>query len=86
MPLFTAIPELEPFIGLVGAIFLSTLGIFIPAAVQAVYQGGTGYGFMKWKLVKNVFLMCFSVLALLTGSYSSILGIIEIYSPKDHQS
>jgi proton-coupled amino acid transporter len=76
----TAVPDLEPFIGLTGAVFLSTLGIFMPAFLQMVYQCTSGFGYMKWKLIKNVILMVFSILAMVTGAFTSIREIIKLYT------
>jgi proton-coupled amino acid transporter len=77
---------LEPFIALVGAIFLSTLGIFVPAFVQMIYNGSeySDFGFLKWKLGKNGLLMCFAILALVTGAFTSIRDIVKIYTGEGH--
>lgn len=75
-----AIPNLEPFISLVGAVFFSLLGIFVPSFVETVYLWPDRLGFCKWKLIKNIFLGVFSILALIAGAVASINEIIEMYS------
>ncbi|KAH8254703.1 hypothetical protein KR032_011774 [Drosophila birchii] len=78
-----AIPNLEPFISLVGAVFFSLLGIFVPSFVETVYLWPDRLGWCKWKLIKNVFLGVFSILALIAGAVASINEIIDMYSDED---
>jgi len=78
-----AIPELEPFISLVGAIFFSLLGIFIPSFVETVYLFPDRLGRCKWILIKNIFLGILAIFALVAGSAASINEIIEMYT-KEH--
>ncbi|XP_017778548.1 PREDICTED: proton-coupled amino acid transporter-like protein pathetic [Nicrophorus vespilloides] len=73
------VPELDPIISLVGAICLSTLGILVPAFVETVLRWEGRLGLLKWVLIKNIFLMCFSLFALCAGTYYAILKIIELY-------
>lgn len=68
------VPNLEPFIGLVGSICFSTLGIFIPAVVDTVLSWDENLGRYKWRLFKNIFLAIFSMFALISGTYYSILA------------
>ncbi|ALC42096.1 CG8785 [Drosophila busckii] len=72
-----AIPNLEPFISLVGAVFFSLLGIFVPSFIETVYLWPDRLGWCKWKLVKNVLLSIFSILALIAGATASIGEIIS---------
>ncbi|XP_043802069.1 proton-coupled amino acid transporter-like protein pathetic [Apis laboriosa] len=73
------VPELEPFISLVGSIFFSILGITIPAIVETIscWDGHLGRG--KWRFWKNSTLVIFSLLALIFGSWISISDIIKLY-------
>lgn len=73
-----AIPNLNAFIGLIGAIFLSILGLFVPAVVETVFRY-PDFGVGNWILIKNICLMVTAILALITGSYVSIHEIIAIY-------
>ncbi|XP_030381137.1 proton-coupled amino acid transporter-like protein pathetic [Scaptodrosophila lebanonensis] len=78
-----AIPNLEPFISLVGAVFFSLLGIFVPSFVETVYLWPNNLGWAKWKLWKNIFLGVCSILALIAGATASIIEIINMYSGSD---
>lgn len=76
-----AVPNLEPVIGLVGAVFFSFLGLFVPAFVECVYLSAyEGYGLFQWKLWKNIILMIFAAIALFTGTFVSVLHIIDEYT------
>ncbi|KAH8421021.1 hypothetical protein KR222_003998, partial [Zaprionus bogoriensis] len=71
------IPNLEPFISLVGAVFFSLLGIFVPSFVETVYLWPDNLGWCKWKLIKNILLGIFSMLALVAGAAASIDEMIN---------
>jgi hypothetical protein len=73
------VPDLEPFISLVGAIFFSFLGIFIPAVVETVSCWECHLGAGKWRLWKNGFLMLIALCALVSGTWISVLDIIALY-------
>lgn len=72
-----AVPNLGPIISLVGALCFSTLGLFCPAVIETVTYWDNGLG---WRLWKNILVTLFALLALLTGSYASILEIISEYT------
>jgi len=72
-----AVPNLGPIISLVGALCFSTLGLFCPAVIESVTYWEEGLG---WRLCKNIFVILFALLALITGTYASILEIISEYS------
>lgn len=74
------VPKLAPFIGLVGAIFFSFLGLFVPALLETIFRYPNDLGFCKIILIKNLLLMVFSMLALATGSFVSIKDIIALYA------
>ncbi|XP_077273777.1 proton-coupled amino acid transporter-like protein pathetic [Temnothorax americanus] len=75
-----SVPDLDPFISLVGAIFFSILGISIPAVVETISCWESHLGTFKWRLWKNSFLFIFSLLALIFGSWISVQDIIKYYS------
>ncbi|XP_067003585.1 proton-coupled amino acid transporter-like protein CG1139 [Anabrus simplex] len=79
--LAVAIPDLELFISLFGALCLSALGIAFPAIIDmAVFwdeRSGCGFWVM---LLKNLFLVLFAVLGLVTGSYISLKEIVHKFS------
>lgn len=72
-----AVPNLGPIISLVGALCFSTLGLLVPAVIESVTYWEYGLG---WRLWKNIFVILFALLALITGSYASILEIIHEYT------
>ncbi|KDR21503.1 hypothetical protein L798_02967, partial [Zootermopsis nevadensis] len=72
-----AIPQLGPFISLVGAVCLSTLGLMFPAIIEIVtFWDSPGMGSCYWRLWKNVFIILFGVLGFITGTITSIEEII----------
>lgn len=76
-----AVPDLEPFISLVGAVFFGTLGLFVPAFVEIIFLQTNGdFGPLKWKLWKNLFLMIFALIAMFAGAFVSIKHIVETYT------
>uniref|UniRef100_A0A4Y0BM91 Aa_trans domain-containing protein n=1 Tax=Anopheles funestus TaxID=62324 RepID=A0A4Y0BM91_ANOFN len=75
------VPELEPFIGLVGSICSATLGLLTPIVLDTVFRWSTpdAFGVFHWRLVKNVILLAFGLFILVVGTYYSIKDIIDIY-------
>ncbi|KAL7290545.1 hypothetical protein TKK_0015313 [Trichogramma kaykai] len=71
------IPNLGPFISLVGAICLSTLGLMFPSIIELVtfWEQDHGFGFCFWKLWKNLLIIAFGFLGFLTGTYTSMCEI-----------
>jgi solute carrier family 36 (proton-coupled amino acid transporter) len=81
-----AVPDLEPFISLVGAVFFGSLGLFVPAFIQIVFlQTNGGFGKANWLLWKNLFLMLFALIAMFAGAFVSIKDIIETYTDGGHE-
>nr|CAD7424109.1 unnamed protein product [Timema monikensis] len=74
-----AVPNLGPIISLVGAVCFSTLGLLCPAVIETATHWENGLGKFRWVLWKNVIIVFFSLLALITGAYTSILEIIKEY-------
>lgn len=72
-----AFPNLELVISFVGAVFFSTLGLLIPAVVDTVYNWDNGLGPFKYVLWKNLLIGIISLIALFSGAYVSIQGMIE---------
>ncbi|GAB0094803.1 proton-coupled amino acid transporter-like protein CG1139 [Sergentomyia squamirostris] len=75
-----AVPNLEPFISLVGSLFFSTLGLLVPAIVETIFKW-PNLGPLKLLLVKNVIVGVFAIFALVSGSIVSINEIVEMYRP-----
>lgn len=75
-----AIPQLGPCISLVGAICFSILGLFCPAMIETITLYEEGYGKMNWILWKNIIISIAALFSLVSGSYASMLEIIDEYS------
>ncbi|XP_075214391.1 proton-coupled amino acid transporter-like protein pathetic [Lycorma delicatula] len=74
-----AVPNLAPVISLIGAIGFATLGVTIPAIMETVLYWEDGLGRYNWKLWKNILLLIISLIAMVTGSITSIIEIIKEY-------
>lgn len=73
-----AIPDIGPFMTLIGAVCLSTLGLIFPSVIETVtYWNHTGMGQFYWRLWKNSLLIVFGVVAFLTGTY---VGLKELHA------
>ncbi|EEB18930.1 proton-coupled amino acid transporter, putative [Pediculus humanus corporis] len=76
-----AVPNLGPFISLVGAMCLSTLGLIFPAVIELVtFWEKPGMGKFYWRIWKNIFLMLFGILGFATGTISSLQEIMETFN------
>ena len=75
--LAAAIPKLDLFISLVGAVSSSTLALMAPAVIDLVTQGEK----CSWpRAFKNVIIFAFGFFGFITGSYVSIRNIIKYFS------
>ena len=79
--LAVAVPRVDLFSELVGAICTSTLSIIAPAAIHTLvfwdeFQGATG----KIKMARNAFLFLLGVAGMVTGTVLSIRDIIDYYT------
>ena len=81
--LAVAVPTIGPFIALIGALCFSFLGLIIPLLIEIVTYWDVGFGPCNWVIIKNIFLFIFGVLALIFGSYTSIVDIVKLYVPQD---
>lgn len=79
--LAVAVPTIGPFVGLIGALCFSLLGLVFPVVIEVITYWDIGFGPGNWLLFKNAFLFVFGVLAIVFGSYLSVLDIIKEYSP-----
>lgn len=78
-----AIPFLNLFISLVGAVSSSTIALLVPPILDLV----TSYSFGDLKfltIVKNVIILLFGVVGCITGTYESINSIIKAFDKQDH--
>lgn len=82
-----AIPTLGPFITLIGAVCLSTLGLIFPSIIDIItYYDRPGLGRLNWRLWKNLLLVCFGIIGFCTGTYVSIQEIIAEEAKLAHHS
>ncbi|XP_026491253.2 proton-coupled amino acid transporter-like protein pathetic [Vanessa tameamea] len=72
-----AIPRLELFMELVGAVCLSIMGLSLPAIVETVWRWGKDLGPYHWILWKNCLIVLFSLVALVSGVTFSIKSMID---------
>lgn len=63
--------NLDALIDLVGALFLSTLGLVVPAILEIVVKWDN-WGFLKWILVKDIILIIFGLFGTISGSYFAV--------------
>ncbi|XP_077291983.1 proton-coupled amino acid transporter-like protein acs [Arctopsyche grandis] len=71
------VPQLDLLISFVGAVFFSTLGLLIPAIVEIVHCWDGNLGFFYWRLIKDVLIGLFSIVALVSGAYQSLNEMIN---------
>lgn len=75
-----AIPNLELFISLFGALCLSALGLAFPALIQLCTYWYETRGTAKvWLIVKNTLIVCFGLAGLVIGTYTSLSEIIKTF-------
>ncbi|CAG9134608.1 unnamed protein product [Plutella xylostella] len=70
-----AIPRLELFMELVGAVCLSVLGLLLPAVLETAWRWGRGP--CKLLVCKNAVIVFFALLAMVSGVVYSIKGIVD---------
>nr|CAD7440161.1 unnamed protein product [Timema bartmani] len=77
--LATAVPNLGPIISLVGSVVYSIIGLLCPAVIETATCWESGLGRWNWLLWKNLLIIMFSLVALVTGTYISVGDIIKQY-------
>ncbi|SPP85437.1 blast:Proton-coupled amino acid transporter 1 [Drosophila guanche] len=79
--LAVAIPNLELFISLFGALCLSALGLAFPALIQICTHWYETKGLRKvWLLLSNFVLIIVGILGLVIGTYTSLREIVLTFS------
>ncbi|KAL1117199.1 hypothetical protein AAG570_004526 [Ranatra chinensis] len=81
-----AVPTIGPFLALIGALCFSFLGLVIPIFIEVVTFWEVGFGKFYWKIWKNIFVIIFGLIAMVTGSYTSVLDIISLYTEEPVQT
>ncbi|CAG2065629.1 unnamed protein product [Timema podura] len=77
--LATAVPNLGPIISLVGSVVYSIIGLLCPTVIETATCWESGLGRWNWLLWKNLLIIIFSLVALVTGTYISVGDIIKQY-------
>ena len=75
-----AVPELGLFISLFGAFCLSILGLAFPAIMELCVLWPDKLGPLKWVMWKDIGLVIFALIGLVSGTYSSLISIIASFS------
>lgn len=79
--LAVAIPKLDLFISLIGALCLSTLGLIIPALIETCVFWRDTCGLSRTMMViKNILIACFGFYAVFVGTSTSILAIYQSFT------
>ncbi|XP_063823654.1 proton-coupled amino acid transporter-like protein CG1139 [Ostrinia nubilalis] len=73
----TAIPRIELFMELVGAVCLSIMGLLLPAVTETVWRWGKDVGPCHWVFFKNSAIVFFSLVAMVSGVAYSIITMLE---------
>lgn len=82
--LAVAIPNLELFISLFGALCLSALGIAFPALIQTCTYWHDRQGFQKfWMILKNSIIGVIAIIGLVVGTSTSLKEIIHTFGDHD---
>lgn len=77
--LAVAIPRLELFISLFGALCLSALGIAFPAIIEMCVKWPDNLGKYNYILWKDIILIIMGILGLVVGTYTSIYDIVKSF-------
>lgn len=69
-----------PFLTLIGALSLSIVGLILPPILEIlVYSKTPGLGYFYWRLWKNILILLFGIIGLITGSMVAIKEMIETF-------
>ncbi|XP_055297033.1 proton-coupled amino acid transporter-like protein CG1139 [Sitodiplosis mosellana] len=79
--LAVAIPKLDLFISLIGALCLATLGVIFPAFIDTCVFWSDTYGTSRILMVtKNLLIACFGCFALVVGTGTSVSAIYQSFT------
>lgn len=71
-----SVPQIVPFVGLIGAFCFSILGLLCPVFIEILTFWEEGFGMYDWKIWKNGMIIITALLALGFGSKSAIADIL----------
>ena len=79
--LAAAIPKIDLFISLIGAVSSSTLALIAPAVIHTMvfwedFNGISG----KLRIARNMFLLTLGIVGMVAGTITSIKDIIEFFT------
>ena len=75
-----AVPTIGPFVGIIGALFFSTLGLLFPVMIEMLTYWDHGYGKWFWMIWKNLIIIIFGLIACIFGTIDAIKHIVELYT------
>ncbi|XP_026326881.1 proton-coupled amino acid transporter-like protein pathetic [Hyposmocoma kahamanoa] len=76
----SAVPYIELFMELVGAICLSVMGLLLPVVTETVFRWGKDVGPTSWVVWKNFILAIFALIALVSGVTYAFKSLLEKFS------
>lgn len=78
--LAVAVPTIAPFMGVIGALCFSILGLIAPAFIEVITYWDIGFGRCNYLIWKNILVLIFGLFALVFGTKDAIQSIINEYS------
>lgn len=72
-----AVPKLELFMELVGAVCLSVLGLLLPSVIEIIWRWGRDIGPTHWIVWKNLVICLFAIIAMVSGVTFAIKSMLE---------
>ncbi|XP_072931013.1 proton-coupled amino acid transporter-like protein pathetic isoform X2 [Epargyreus clarus] len=73
--LAVAVPNIAPFMSVIGAFCFSILGLIVPAIIEVITYWDIGFGPCQYLIWKNILVTIFGVFALVFGTKDAILSI-----------
>lgn len=73
------VPTISPFVGLIGAVCFTILGLLIPVAIEMITFWDEGFGPFNWIIIKNIIIVIVGLIAAVSGANGSLTQIFSIY-------
>ncbi|XP_018320983.1 proton-coupled amino acid transporter-like protein pathetic isoform X2 [Agrilus planipennis] len=77
-----AVPDIKPFISLIGALCFSIIGLMVPVFIEIITFWDKGFGKYNWKIFKDAIVIITGLLALIFGTSSALQDIAALYTSK----
>lgn len=84
--LAVAVPTIGPFVSLIGAFCFSIINLLFPVVIEIFTYWHDGFGKYSWIIVKNVFIFCVGIIAVVIGTKEAISDIVNLYTVEKIQS